>query len=35
MTSIRASNTDLIQQDITPPKVEKTIPDLSETVPRR
>ena len=33
MTSIRASNTDLIQQDITPPKVERTIPDLSETVP--
>lgn len=33
MTSIRASNTDLIQQDITPPKVERTIPDLSEKVP--
>ena len=33
MTSIRAANTDLIQQDITPPKVEKTIPDLSEKVP--
>ena len=32
MTSIRASNTDLIQQDITPPKVERTIPDLSEKV---
>ena len=33
MTSIRASNTDLNQQDITPPKVERTIPDLSEKVP--
>ena len=33
MTSIRASNTDLSQQDITPPKVEWTIPDLSEKVP--
>ena len=33
MTSIRASNTDLIQQDVTPPKVERTIPDLSEKVP--
>ena len=32
MTSIRASNTDLIQQDVTPPKVERTIPDLSEKV---
>ena len=33
MTGIRASNTDLIQQNITPPKVERTIPDLSEKVP--
>ena len=33
MTSMRASNTDLIQQDITPPKVERTIPDLSKKVP--
>lgn len=33
MTSIRASNTDLSQQDVTPPKVERTIPDLSEKVP--
>ena len=33
MASIRASNTDLSQQDITPPKVERTIPDLSEKVP--
>ena len=33
MTSIRASNADLIQQDITPPKVKRTIPDLSEKVP--
>ena len=33
MTSIRASNTDLIQQDITPPKVERTIPNLSKKVP--
>ena len=33
MTSIRASNTDLIQQDITHPKVVRTIPDVSEKVP--
>ena len=33
MTSIRASNTDdLIQQNITPPKVERTIPDVSKKV---
>ena len=33
MTSIRASNTDLIQQDITPPKVERIIPNLCKKVP--
>ena len=33
MTSTRASNTVLTQQEVTPPKVVRTIPDLSEKVP--
>ena len=33
MTSTRASNTVLAQQEVTPPKVERTIPDLSKKVP--
>ena len=33
MTSVRASNTVLAQQRTTTPKVERTIPDLSEKVP--
>ena len=33
MTSIHASNTDdLIQQNMTPPKVERTIPDVFKKV---
>ena len=33
MTSTRASNPVLAQQEVTPPKVERTIPDLSKKVP--
>ena len=33
MTSTRASNANSAQQETTPPKVEGTIPDLSEKVP--